>query len=49
MKDGEIRTFFINLDQAMNTQAQVVFTQAQAMAAQENWEVGPRMNQNASS
>ncbi|TMX04848.1 hypothetical protein EJD97_004367 [Solanum chilense] len=41
MMDGEIRTFFINLDQAMNTQAQ-------SMAAQENWKVGLRMNQNAS-
>ena len=32
----------------MTTQAQVVTTQVQAMTTQANWEVVPRVNQNAS-
>ena len=46
--DGEIRSSFLCLAQAMTTQSQVVSTQAQAMTTQANKEVGPRVQQSAS-
>ena len=41
MKDGEIRSNFLNLAQAMILQANAVTSQIQAMTAQANREVGP--------
>ena len=48
MSDGEIREAFLNLTQYMDTQAHAATTQAQTMTTQENREVAPRVNQNAS-
>ncbi|XP_069144476.1 uncharacterized protein [Solanum lycopersicum] len=48
MTDGDIRSIFANLDQAMTTQAQAVVTQSQAMMSQANKEVGPCVQPNAS-
>ena len=44
MKDREIRLDFICLAQYVTTQSQDIATQDQAMADQENYEVGPRVN-----
>ena len=46
MMDGDIRDAFLQMDQAITTQAQVITTQAQAMTAQDNREVVPQGNQN---
>ena len=48
MTDGDIRSIFVTLDQAMTTQAQAVVTQSQAMMSQANKEVGPCVQPNAS-
>ncbi|TMW96361.1 hypothetical protein EJD97_007489 [Solanum chilense] len=48
MMDGDIRSTFVTLDQAMTTQALDIATQAQIMTAKSNWEVRPRVNQNSS-
>ena len=43
MMDVEIRLNFVILDQGMTNKEQSIDTQAQAMTAQENREVGPRV------
>ena len=48
MRNGEIRSAFSTLVQDMTTQAEDVFTQCQAMSTQTNREVGPLVQQNAS-
>lgn len=48
MLDSEIGADFLNLNQVMDTQSQVITTQVQAMPDQANLEVAPRMNRNAS-
>ena len=48
MTDGEIRSACVTLAQAMTTQAQAVSTQAQAMVTETNRNVGPRVQQSAS-
>ena len=48
MNDGLIREALLTLSQVMDTQVQVVTSQAQAMKTQENQYVGPRVNSNAS-
>ena len=49
MTDGEKWLAFICLDKFMTTQAHAVAIQAQDVTTQANWEVGPRVQQNASS
>ncbi|TMX01885.1 hypothetical protein EJD97_023254 [Solanum chilense] len=46
--DGEIREAFLNLTQAMTTEANAFISQVQSMMAQVNLEVVPRMPQYAS-
>ena len=41
MTDGDIRDAFLQISQAIITQAQVVTTKAQAMTAKDTWEVVP--------
>ena len=48
MIDGEIRSAFLNLAQAMISQTNVVTSQAQPMMTQVNQEFGPRVPQRAS-
>lgn len=43
MRDGEIRSAFLNMDQAMTSQANTFTSQVQSMTGQVNKEVGPRM------
>ena len=45
LTDGEIRASFLQIVEAITTQAQYVTTQAQAMTAQFDREVVPRANQ----
>ena len=47
MNDGEIRAFFINLYQAINSQGNVVTFNIQAMTSHVNQEVGHRVPHNA--
>ena len=47
MTDGEIRTTFISLAQEMTYKANVVTSKVQAIKAQVNREVGPRVPQHA--
>ena len=45
--DKKIRTVFLQMSQAITTKAQESMDQAQAMTAHANWEVVPRLHQQA--
>ena len=47
MTDGEIRAAFLNFTQAMNSQVNAFTSEVEAMTAQGNREVGPRVPQHA--
>ena len=48
MTDGEIRSVFLCLSQAMSNQYQEVATEAHSMTSQAHREVGPRVQRNDS-